>query len=256
MGHPKYQGLSFEATAEAEAVVMFLDIRGFTSLSLELDNEELARILQKLTRASVRAIKQFGGYVGEFTGDGVMAYFDSLDGPFAALQTASFLMAGVREVVNPALKRDGDTGVKVAVGMEYGTVLWTRIGVGTLSTVKPISEVTFVAGKLSTRGFANPWECRVGEQLAVAVPDEFKKRVSGYPYKAQGIPATYGVFAFDWEKFVRAEMGGLEPLRRSVLAKRLSPRVRLVEGVGSAAVVSHPAGPPDPPRPPRSRQVG
>ena len=182
LGHPMYQGLSFGESAEAEAVVMFLDVRGFTRLSLELENDELVRILRKLTAASVRAVRQFGGYVGEFTGDGVMAYFDTGGPAFAALHTASFLMAGVRDVVNPALKRDGDTGVKVAVGMEYGKVLWSRVGIGGISQVKPISEVTFIAGKLSTRKYCEPWHCKVGQQLAVVIPEEFMSQAAGYPY--------------------------------------------------------------------------
>src|SRR5690349_9903027 len=65
LGHPKYQNLSFDAGVADEAVVLFLDIRGFTRLSLELPNDELVRILQRLTIASVLTIRQFGGYVGE-----------------------------------------------------------------------------------------------------------------------------------------------------------------------------------------------
>jgi class 3 adenylate cyclase len=253
IGHPKYQNLSFDATAEAEAVVMFLDIRGFTSLSLELENDELVRILQKLTAASVKSVRQFGGYIGEFTGDGVMAYFD-IGGPaFAALHTASFLMSGVRDVVNPALKRDGDTGVRVAVGMEYGRVLWAPVGIGGISQVKPISEVTFIAGKLSTRKYAKPWQCKVGQQLAAAIPEEFKSRAEGYAYGDR----TYPVFDFDWEQFAQNEKYNLDALKRRVLAEALSPRVRTIAGSAAGpAVISGRNALSDPPRPPRSRQVG
>ena len=252
MGHPKYQGL--DATAEAEAVVMFLDVRGFTRLSLELENDELVRILQKLTAASVRSVRQFGGYIGEFTGDGVMAYFDTGGPAFAALHTASFLMAGVRDVVNPALKRDGDTGVKVAVGMEYGRVMWSRVGIGGISQVKPISEVTFIAGKLSTRKYAEPWQCKVGQQLAAAIPEEFKSRAAGYQYGDR----TYPVFDFDWEQFAQNENYNLVALPERVLAKAHSPRARAITAsvAGSQAVISSRVTLPDPPRPPRSRQVG
>ena len=254
IGHPQYQALSFDATVGARAVIMFLDIRGFTRLSLELENEELVRILQRLTAASVRAVRQFGGYVCEFTGDGVMAYFDTGGSAFAALHTASFLMTGVRDVVNPALKRDGDTGVKVAVGMEYGEVLWSRVGIGGISQPKPISEVTFIAGKLSTRKYALPWQCKVGEQFAVAIPDEFKSPAEGYRYGDR----TYSVFEFDWNQFAQNENYNLVALRERVLAKTLSPRARTV-AVGAVQAPVLRSGrhtPTDPPRPPRSRQVG
>lgn len=250
LGHPNYQELGFQESAEAEAVVMFLDVRGFTRLSLELENDELVRILKKLTAASVRAVRQFEGYIGEFTGDGVMAYFDRKDAAFAALHTASFLMAGVRDVVNPALKRSGDTGVKVAVGMEYGKVLWSRVGIGGISQVKPISEVTFIAGKLSTRKYnPKPWLCKVGQQMAVAIPEEFKSQAEGYPYG----DLTYPVFDFDWNQFAQYENYNRVTLRERVLAKSLSPRTR-TSGAPAVILTRNPV--PEPPRPPRSRQVG
>jgi class 3 adenylate cyclase len=252
LGHPNYQGLSFEATAEADGVVMFLDVRGFTRLSLDLDNEELVRILQKLTAASVKAIRQFGGYVVEFTGDGVMAYFDTSNSAFQALHTASFLMAGVRDVVNPALKRDGDSGVKVAIGMEYGRVLWSRVGIGTISQAKPISEVTFIAGKLSTRKYCSQWHCMVGEQLADAIPDELKSRSEGYPYGG----GTYPVFDFDWDKFAQKMNYNLVSLKESVLSKSLTARARIFPRPGAPAVLAGRGEASVPPRPPRSRQVG
>ena len=252
LGHPQYQALSFEATTEATGVVMFLDVRGFTRLSLELENDELVRILQRLTAASVRSVRQFGGYIVEFTGDGVMAYFETANSAFSALHTASFLMAGVRDVVNPALKRDRDTGVKVAIGMEYGQVLWSRVGIGGISQAKPISEVTFIAGKLSTRKYAQPWECKVGQQLAIAIPDEFKTRAAGYSYG----DSTYAIFDFDWNQFAQNENYNLVALRERVSAKALSPRARTIATGGAPAVVLGRNATPDPPRPPRSRQVG
>jgi hypothetical protein len=90
-------------------------------------------------------------------------------------------------VINPALKRDGDTGVRVAVGIEFGEVSWTRIGFAGVSQIKPVSEVTYVAGKLATREHTDKWQCCIGEQLAAAVPLQFTKRV-----KASHMPPTEG----------------------------------------------------------------
>src|SRR4051812_707046 len=145
IGHPRYQHLSFGQVEKANAIVLFMDVRGFTRLSIELENDELIRILQKLSIASVATVYHRGGYVGDFTGDGVMAFFDGANSIAGALQTAAELLGGVRDFVNPALKRDGDTGVRVAVGLEFGEVCWTRIGFAGVSQIKPISEVTYVA---------------------------------------------------------------------------------------------------------------
>jgi class 3 adenylate cyclase len=262
IGHPRYQNLTFGQTHKAPAVVLFLDIRGFTRLSIELENDELIRILQKLSVASVATVYQNGGYIGDFTGDGIMAFFDGAEPALASLRTAADLLSGVRDVVNPALKRNGDTGIRVAVGMEYGEVTWTRIGYAGISQVKPVSEVTYVAGKLATRHHTDKWECSIGEQLAGVVPQEFAKRVEGIAYTLTGSNSTYGVYQLDWERF-DAELDRLpDILRHRVASGTLKARdhnvlSRLAPLVGASAVMTTPTpGPAHPPVPPKNRQVG
>src|SRR6185437_6113091 len=96
LGHPEYINLKPGQSKTARAVVGFVDIRGVTKLSFALAADELLRIIQSLTEASIRAIHEGGGYIGEFTGDGVMAYFgDSAttdeEATLAALETVSLL---------------------------------------------------------------------------------------------------------------------------------------------------------------------
>src|SRR6185312_15926008 len=106
---------------------------GITKLSFALDSEELLRVIQALTEASIRAIHDGGGYIGEFTGDGVMSYYgDSTlsdeEATLAALETMSVLFKSVEDIVNPKLKVDGLDPIRISAGMEFGEILWTRIG--------------------------------------------------------------------------------------------------------------------------------
>ena len=55
--------------------VMFADVAGFTSLSENLDPEDVHRIMDGCCRILVDEIHRFEGTVGEFRGDGVMALF-------------------------------------------------------------------------------------------------------------------------------------------------------------------------------------
>ena len=179
LGHPEYEFLQIGQTIEGKSLVFFLDIRGFTKLCFVYSNEALLKILQALVETAVKSIAQFGGHTVEFTGDGVMAVFGDSKmtaelASFAGLHCTAFLMKGVRDVVNPRLKEAGTEPIRIAVGMEFGDVLWARIGVLATSQVKPISEVTFLAGKLSTGKYTDSWEAKVGEHLAVWIPDEFK----------------------------------------------------------------------------------
>ena len=263
IGHPRYKELPFGQSERANAVVLFLDVRGFTRLSIELENDELIRILQKLSIACVATVYQHGGYIGDFTGDGIMAFFDKDEAALASLQAATDLLMGVRDFVNPSLKRDGDTGINVSVGIEYGEVIWTRIGLSHISQVKPVSEVTYVAGKLATRDHTSKWECCIGEQLASVIPDGLAKRVEGISYKQESTSGTYGVFSFDWERFDQRLATNFEGVRGTLRDSKLAARKRIAN-LAAAALPAAPAivqskripGPADAPVPPKNRQVG
>jgi len=207
LGHPEYISLQAGESRVANAVVAFVDIRGVTKLSFALESEELLKVIQALTEASIRAINEGGGYLGEFTGDGVMAYFgDSSvsdeEATLAALETTSLLFKSVDEIVNPELKENGLDPMRIAAGMEFGEVLWSRIGVGEISQLKPIGTATFLAGKLSQSGFTNSWECKVGADLAQWVPDEYKTKVKQYgPVTVNAEQFSRELFLFNWRQF-------------------------------------------------------
>jgi class 3 adenylate cyclase len=206
LGHPEYDFLQIGQAVEGKALVMFLDIRGFTKLCFVYSNEGLLKILQALVEAAVKSVAQFGGHTLEFTGDGVMAVFgdtssSSEDAALGGLHCTSFVMKGVRDVVNPRLQEAGTDPIRIAVGMEFGDVLWSRIGVLATSQVKPISEVTFLAGKLSTRGYTDSWEAKVGENLAKWIPDEFKEKVKRYEFVLGQKTYSHDLYLFKWQKF-------------------------------------------------------
>lgn len=230
LGHPEFQHLRVGDKKEGQGVVFFLDIRGFTKLSFVLPNDELLWILQALTEAAVRSVAQFGGHVMEFTGDGVMAVFgDSHTSPedsgVAALNTTAFLMKGVQDFVNPRLKDLGTEPIRTAVGMEFGKILWSRIGVLSSTQVKPISEATFLAGKLSSSARTKAWEAKVGENLAGWIPDEFKCRAPMYKFVANGIEYSRELFLFKWAEFERENQFGARGLRQRLLERKLDSSI-------------------------------
>jgi len=227
LGHPDFEDLQIGEIAEGKGVVFFLDIRGFTKLSFVLPNEELLLILLALTAASVRSVVRFGGHVIEFTGDGVMATFGNPrtsdeTAALAALRTAAFLMKGVRDEVNPRLQQHGTEPVRTAVGMEFGDLLWSRIGLPGNSQVKPISEATFLAGKLCTARFTKAWEVKVGAELAAWMPDEFKERTRRYEFTMGDRMYSRDLFFFKWEEFGRAYKLQPEKVERRLLGRKLA----------------------------------
>jgi class 3 adenylate cyclase len=242
LGHPDFEHLQVGQTAKGRGVVFFLDIRGFTKLSFVLPNEELLVILQALTMASVASVLQFGGHVIEFTGDGVMAVFgDSRTvaelAAFSALHTTAFLMKGIRDEVNPRLVQNGTQPVRTGVGMEFGEILWSRIGILGNTQVKPISEATFLAGKLSSSKFTAAWESKVGAELANWIPGDFKAAAKKYEFTMDKRAYERELFVFKWEEF-----GLVYQSQAAALKKRLIERKLGALGVASAVrTVSPPA---------------
>src|SRR5262245_65166399 len=55
--------------------ILFCDLVGSTSLSAQLDPEDLRQILLEFQRSCTNAIRLFDGHIARFLGDGVLAYF-------------------------------------------------------------------------------------------------------------------------------------------------------------------------------------
>jgi adenylate cyclase len=249
LGHPEFEFLEIGETAEGKGLVFFMDVRGFTKLSFVYSNEDLLRILQALLQAAVRSVAQFGGHTIEFTGDGIMATFgDSKKSPeeacLSGLHCTAFLMAGVRDVINPRLKSAGTEPVRIAIGMEFGDLLWARLGLLAASQVKPISEATFLAGKLSTAKYTEPWEAKVGENVAFWIPDEFKEKARRYEFSVDGRTYKHDLFVFKWKQFGEEFQSNAEQLKKRFFARKLSPAL-----VTAAAVVQPDSSARSSPRP-------
>jgi class 3 adenylate cyclase len=224
LGHPEHVTLPAGATRRTTAVVIFVDIRGFTKMSFVTAPEDLTRIVQALTQAAIAAISDGGGYVGEFTGDGVMAYFGDSDTPdaesaMAALETTSLLFKTVEEIVNPELDDQGITPIRIAAGMEYGPVLWSRVGTGGASQVKPIGTATFLAGKLSSNE-TNAWECKIGGELAKWLPDEYKTKTTQYgPFTVKGQQISRELYLLDWRSLAKDTLLDQERLENKIRSR-------------------------------------
>jgi adenylate cyclase len=234
LGHPEYVNLQAGESALAKAVVSFVDIRGMTRLSFALGSAELFRVIQALTEASIQAIHDEGGYIGEFTGDGVMAYFgdssqNDEEATVAALAATSLLFKGVEEIVNPRLKQQGLDPIRISAGMEFGEVLWSRIGVGEVSQLKPIGTATFLAGKLSQGDFTKSWECKVGGDLAKWIPEEFRERAPQYgPVTVNGEQFSRELYLFNWRQFAADTLAN-----QPALEERVRKRFAGLGGLGA-----------------------
>src|SRR5437763_13519104 len=55
--------------------VLFCDLVNSTSIAAQLDPEEWREVIADYHRSATEAIERFSGYIAQYLGDGVMAYF-------------------------------------------------------------------------------------------------------------------------------------------------------------------------------------
>ena len=114
-----------------EAAILFVDIRGFTPMAATLDAGEVVATLAAYEHRIVPLIRQHGGSIDKFLGDGIMATFGAVnDSTTCAADALSALDAVMAEADawsdEPALSRITPERVNAAVAC--GEVLFCTMG--------------------------------------------------------------------------------------------------------------------------------
>jgi adenylate cyclase len=115
-----------------KVVVLFSDIRGFTTFSERTDAALVVARLNEYFERMVEAVEREGGVVDKFIGDAIMATFGGvvpLDAPATnALRAARAMRAELAEL-NARWARDG-VGVQFenGIGLHYGEVIQGPLG--------------------------------------------------------------------------------------------------------------------------------
>jgi adenylate cyclase len=114
-----------------EAAAMFIDLRGFTRLSHELDPQELVRLLNEYQSAVVPIVHRHGGSITTYLGDGIMVTFGATrpNATYAAdaLTAAEDLLASLADWRS---RRSGHglAAPDVGIGVCTGAVVYGAIG--------------------------------------------------------------------------------------------------------------------------------
>jgi adenylate cyclase len=121
------------AGIELTAVLWSSDLRGFTERSDRLPSERMIAILNALFEAQAAAIRDHGGEILKFIGDGILAMFPIEDGvsapdiaraAVAAAQTAIDAVRGLAD--HPAMA--GEPPLEIVIALHIGTVNYGNIG--------------------------------------------------------------------------------------------------------------------------------
>src|SRR6202048_3049015 len=145
------------------------DIAGFSTLSQEMEAEDLVRLLNKYFRQMVDIVLDHGGNIDKFQGDGLLVVFGAPvpveDSAHQAVQAASDMLQAVKEMNIPRANV-GDAPLEVGIGLDSGYVVAGNIGSErrleyTLIGV-PVNNAAYLSKRRPAGGLLGPNTYRPG----------------------------------------------------------------------------------------------
>jgi len=104
--------------------IMFTDIRSYTTISEMLSPEENFRFINEYLSYTAPCIEASGGFINQFTGDGIMALFADAD---QALK-ASIEMQFELKKYNASREKANLEPIKIGIGLHSGRIMLGVIG--------------------------------------------------------------------------------------------------------------------------------
>lgn len=150
--------------AKADIVVLFCDVRGFTTLSEQLPPEEVVLLLNAYLGGMTSAIHRNGGVVDKFLGDGLMAFFGQPEvlsnASQSALDAAREMLTALGQLNANEFKLKGVT-LTIGIGIHRGSAVVGFIGSSQRHEFTAIGDTVNTASRLEglTKSLGYPIVC-------------------------------------------------------------------------------------------------
>ena len=158
--------------------VLFVDIRGFTPMSENLEPEEVVSILNEYLALTTASILDNDGTLDKFIGDATMAVFnapfDLDDYVYRAILTAIAIRNGSEELAKRLQDKFGKT-ISYGIGVNMGDAVVGNIGCEFRMDYTAIGDTVNTAARLESRA-------KAGEILiSEAVYENLRERIQAEP---------------------------------------------------------------------------
>ena len=173
------------AAERRQLTVMFCDLVGSTSLSAQLDPEDLRDIIGAYHRSCAATVERHGGFVAKYMGDGVLIYFGY---PHAHEHDAERAVHTGLALVEAVSKLSGPDGSQllVRVGIATGlVVVGDLLGSGESQERGVVGETPNLAARL--QAIAEPGAVIIAEGVHRLIGNLFELKDLG-EHSLKGIP--------------------------------------------------------------------
>ncbi|MGI8955957.1 MAG: CHASE2 domain-containing protein [Chthoniobacterales bacterium] len=162
-----------------KCALIMTDLRGFTTMSEEMESHQLVKQLNEYLSAMVEDIFAARGSVDKFIGDAILAVWGHLNssGPKEdvrlALQAVLRMQESLRRLNDEWTKR-GLRNFQMGVGLNYGEVVFGNIGSAKKMEPTVIGDTVNVTARLESLTKNYGRDLLVGEAAAELLRDQFR----------------------------------------------------------------------------------
>ncbi len=178
LGLRKVEDVRLGDGVQRRVTVMFTDLRGFTTLSEQIGVHDNFALVNGLLARLEPALSEHGGFIDEFTGDGVKALF--IDRPDGAVRAAIAMQQRLRQYNRERIAR-GRVPLAMGIGVHSGNVLLGTIGAGERMSTTVLGDTVNTTARLEglTKAYGTP--VLISEETRADLPDPlaFQLRLIG-----------------------------------------------------------------------------
>ena len=151
-----------------DIIVLYVDLVGSTTMTLELPEDKLAIIISSFALEMASVITLHGGYVLKFVGDAVIGYFVASENPLLAadnaVSCAKSMLTVIQKGINPILNQYDYPDLMVKIGSDFGQSIVVRYGSNPdNSPVDLMGPAMNIASKIQS--LAKPNQILIGEDV-------------------------------------------------------------------------------------------
>ena len=192
--------------SKLDMVVIYVDLVGSTTMTLEMPEEKIAIIVSSFSQEMAAVIRQHHGYVLKFVGDAVIGYFigegNGLLASDNAVSCAKSMISVIQKGINPILNQYDYPDLMVKIGVDFGQNIVVRYGADVKNShVDLMGPAMNIASKI--QNMAKPNQILIGDDVYQRLHPNSQKdfvqiiwKQEEWKYRSRITGSIYNVYEF------------------------------------------------------------